>query len=37
VPDPETLAKLEELGKSLDSAEVQQASANLEAWARENC
>jgi hypothetical protein len=37
VPDPETLAKLEELGRTLDSAEVQQASENLEAWARENC
>jgi hypothetical protein len=37
VPDPETLAKLEELGRSLDSAEVQQASETLEAWARENC
>jgi hypothetical protein len=37
VPDPETLAKLEELGRSLDSAEVQQASENLEAWAREHC
>jgi hypothetical protein len=37
VPDPETLAKLEELGRSMDSAEVQRASQNLEAWARENC
>ena len=37
VPDPETLAKLEELGRTLDSEEVQQASENLEAWARENC
>jgi hypothetical protein len=37
VPDPETLAKLEALGQTLDSAEVQQASENLEAWARENC
>ena len=37
VPDPEALAKLEELGRTLDSAEVQQATENLEAWARENC
>ena len=37
VPDPEALAKLEELGRTLDSAEVQQATETLEAWARENC
>jgi cell fate (sporulation/competence/biofilm development) regulator YlbF (YheA/YmcA/DUF963 family) len=36
-PDAEALAKLRELGQTLDSPEVQQATANLEAWARENC
>jgi hypothetical protein len=35
--DPETIAKLQELGQSLDSAEVREATENLEAWARENC
>ena len=35
--DPETIAKLRELGQSLDSAEVREATENLEAWARENC
>ncbi len=35
--DPETIAKLQELGQTLDSAEVREATENLEAWARENC
>ena len=36
-PSPDDLAKLQELTASLDSAEVQQASANIETWAQENC
>jgi hypothetical protein len=36
-PDPETLQKLQELSQTLDNAEIQQASQNLEAWATENC
>ena len=36
-PDPETIQKLQELGQTLDNAEIQQASDNLEAWATENC
>ena len=36
-PDAETLAKLQEAATSLDSAEVQQASKNIEAWAQANC
>jgi Flp pilus assembly protein TadD len=36
-PDPEAIQKLQELGQTLDNAEIQQASDNLEAWATENC
>ena len=36
-PSPEALAKLQELSASLDTPEVQQATENIEAWARENC
>ena len=36
-PSAEDLAKLQELTQSLDSAEVQEASANIEKWAQENC
>jgi hypothetical protein len=36
-PSPEDLARLQELTSSLNSTEVQQASENIEAWARENC
>ena len=33
-PSRRTLAKLQELGQSLDTAEVQQATDNIEAWAQ---
>jgi ABC-type glycerol-3-phosphate transport system substrate-binding protein len=36
-PDAETLAKLQELSTTLDSQEVQQASAHIEAWVTQNC
>jgi hypothetical protein len=36
-PDPETLAKLQALSATLDSQEVQQASAHIEAWVTQNC
>jgi hypothetical protein len=36
-PSPAALAKLQELAASMDSAEVQQASAHIEAWAKANC
>jgi hypothetical protein len=36
-PDPETLAKLQELSATLDSQEVRQASAHIEAWVTQNC
>jgi hypothetical protein len=36
-PTPDDLAKLQELTAGLDSAEVQQASANIEKWAQANC
>ena len=36
-PSPEALAKLQELSKSMDSTEVQQASQNIEAWVQEHC
>jgi len=36
-PDAETLAKLQELSATLDSQEVQQASAHIEAWVTQNC
>ena len=36
-PSPEVLAKLQEITQSMDSAEVQEASQNIEAWASENC
>ena len=36
-PSPEDLAKIQEVTQSLDSAEVQEASQNIEAWASENC
>ena len=36
-PSPEALAKLQELSGKLDTPEVQQATENIEAWARENC
>lgn len=36
-PSPEALAKLQEVTASMDSAEVQQASENIQAWVEENC
>lgn len=36
-PDAETLAKLQALSATLDSQEVQQASAHIEAWVTQNC
>jgi hypothetical protein len=36
-PSPEDLAKIQEITQSMDSAEVQEASRNIEAWANENC
>jgi hypothetical protein len=36
-PSPEALAELQELSSKLDTPEVQQATENIEAWARENC
>jgi hypothetical protein len=36
-PSPEDIAKLQEIAQSLDSAEVREASQNLEAWAQANC
>jgi len=36
-PSPEALAKLQELSKSMDSAEVQQASQHIEAWVQKHC
>ncbi len=36
-PSAETLAKLQELGETFNSAEIQEASANLGTWAEENC
>ena len=36
-PSPEDLAKLQEITQSLDSAEVREASQNIEAWAQANC
>jgi hypothetical protein len=36
-PSPEALAKLQELSATMDSAEVQQASQNIEAWVQEHC
>ena len=36
-PDPEQLAKIQEVMGSLDSAELQTASQNIEAWAAANC
>lgn len=36
-PDAATLAKLQKLSTTLDSQEVRQASAHIEAWAKKNC
>jgi len=36
-PNAEAIAKLQQLATSMDSAEVQEASANIEAWAEKNC
>lgn len=36
-PSPEVLAKLQEVSASMDSAEVQQASQNIEAWVTKHC
>ena len=36
-PSPEDIAKLQEVTQSLDSAEVREASQNIEAWAQANC
>ena len=36
-PSPEDIAKLQEITQSLDSAEVREASQNIEAWAQANC
>jgi len=36
-PSAEDLAKIQEVTQSLDSAEVREASANIEAWATANC
>src|SRR5262245_36048816 len=36
-PDPEALAKLQELSTELDQAELQEANTNITAWVQENC
>jgi hypothetical protein len=36
-PDAQALAKLQQLATQLDSQEMQQAAAHIEAWAKENC
>jgi hypothetical protein len=36
-PDAATLAKLQKLATTLDSQEVQQAAAHIEAWVQKNC
>ncbi len=36
-PSAEDLAKLQEITQSLDSAEVREASQNIEAWTQANC
>ncbi len=36
-PDPETLQKLSEAAQNLDDSELTAASAEIEAWAKENC
>ena len=36
-PSPEALAKLQALSKTMNSAEVQQASQHIEAWVKEHC
>jgi len=36
-PNAEAIAKLQQLATSLDSEEVREASANIEAWAEKNC
>ncbi len=36
-PSAEALAKLQEVSTSMDSAEVQQATKNIEAWVQQNC
>jgi hypothetical protein len=36
-PDAATLAKLQKLSTTLDSQEVRQAAAHIEAWAKKNC
>jgi hypothetical protein len=36
-PDAATLEKLQKLTTTLDSKEVQQAAAHIEAWAQKNC
>lgn len=36
-PDAEAIAKLQELGSSLNSPEIQEASENISAWAEQNC
>jgi len=36
-PDAATLAKLQKLATTLDSQEVQQAAAHIEAWTKKNC
>ena len=36
-PSPEVLAQLQEVTQSLDTPEVREATANIEAWAAENC
>lgn len=36
-PDAASLAKLQKLATTLDSQEVRQAAAHIEAWAKKNC
>jgi hypothetical protein len=36
-PDPEALAKLQELSQELDQAELEEANQNITAWVEENC
>ena len=36
-PSAEDIAKLQEIAQGLDSAEVREASQNIEAWAQANC
>ena len=36
-PDPETMAKFADAAKALDNTELTAATAEIEAWAKQNC